>query len=231
MKEKQFLVFDWDGTLLDSTEPGLLKIEHALSRLNLPCPNREILRKKIGMKPQELFTSLLKEHSLNGSSYEDFCHFYKEIPEEYPDNGEIFETLKRLKKFGFLIGLLTSRSNESWLKSCQVIGFDSSIFDFKQTACHYYHHKPSGRVFGPIINWAKHHGVYAHQILYFGDTINYDYQATLNSGQAIDFIGIVSGVNTYQEFLAAGLAKEQIVSSISNLPLFLNNLIKERVEF
>jgi len=230
MKEKQFLVFDWDGTLLDSTEPGLLKIEHAMSQLNLPCPSREILRQKIGMKPQELFTSLLENNGANGSSYENFCHFYRGIPEEYPSNGEIAQTLKRLKEFGFLIGLLTSRSHESWLKSCQVTGFDNNIFDFKQTACHYYHHKPSGRVFGPIINWAKHRGISAHQILYFGDTINYDYQATLNSDSAIDFIGVVSGVNTYQEFIAAGLSKEQIIPSIYDLPLFLNNLIRERVE-
>jgi phosphoglycolate phosphatase-like HAD superfamily hydrolase len=230
MKEKKVLTFDWDGTLLNSTESGYMKVEHSLAQMGASCPSRNFLRQHWGMPAEKIFKLILKESGLNGDSYTNFCQIYESIDEDYPLMKNIESTLLQLQEFDFKICLITSRTSESWLRSCDIMKFDASIFDFAQTTTHYYHSKPSGRVFGPLINWARTHGYGAEKIVYFGDTVTYDFKATKDSNPVIDFVGVVSGVSTKEEFLQAGLDDEQIINSYSELPLFLHNLIKAKVE-
>jgi phosphoglycolate phosphatase len=230
MEEKRIIIFDWDGTILDSTEIGFRKIEQTLVNLDLPILPREILRKNWGMKAENLFKFICQEIGVNQINSKDFYLAYRQIEGGYSVNEEMVKSLDRLKEAGFLIGLLTSRTNEGWLKSCKMINFDHKRFDFIQTATHYYHHKPSGRVFGPIVNWARTHDYQPEQIIYFGDTIAFDFLAAKNSSPAIDFVGIVSGVNTYKEFRLAGLAEDKIIPSFEQVPMFLNKLIEKKIK-
>lgn len=230
MKEKKVLAFDWDGTLIDSTGYGMRKIEAIFSEFNLEPPCRAELRRIWGIRVELLYHHISKYMLNDIISAEEFKDLYVSVIDDYPSMKEVTDVLARLKEFGYKLALITSRSHDSWLKTCQELQFDYKSFDFIQTATHYYHHKPSGRVFGPIINWAKRHRIRPDEIVYFGDTIKYDYLATQDSNPVLDFIGVASGVNTVSEFEAAGVPFGNIVGSYNEMPHFLNKLIQQRVE-
>lgn len=228
MKEKRILAFDWDGTILKSTEIGFKKVEDTLKALNLKCPPREFLKKHWGMEANELFKLLLKECGGNGYTFEELCVVHRNFEEAYPDIHYVEYIFYRLKKAGYKIALITNRSNGSWLKSCKLSNFNPKCFDFVQTKDHFHIKKPFGRVFGPLINYARRHDIKPEQIIYFGDTIAYDYQATLNCEPPIDFIGVCSGVNTKEEFIAAGLSPDRIIGSYEDVFVYLNNIIQQK---
>ena len=230
MKQKKVLIFDWDGTLLDSTEAGYIKVEKTLELLGLEIPPREFLKKYWGMRADKLVELILQNTGNNDVSYDNFCEVYDLINEEYPSIEKTYESLIRLKSLNYKVGLITSRTSDSWLKTCKITNFDSNCFDFTQTATHFYHHKPSGRVFGPLLNWIKHHGFIPSETVYFGDTVDYDLKATQNSIPPIDFVGVVSGVNSRNDFLEAGVHPSRIINSCNEVPKFLNRLIQQKVE-
>jgi len=64
-------------------------------------------------------------------------------------------------------------------------------------------------------------------IFYFGDTLKYDYAAVKKSGFPMKFIGIASGVNTVEEFKAAGIPESRIVPSFDEFAGFLRGLAAE----
>ncbi len=229
MKEKEVLIFDLDGTLVDTTHIGFRKVNKNLARLGLPPVSEDFLRLHWGKKAEEIFTLICQEAGATEGQLADFIEYDKTMIEEYHIHPGIRWMLESLHSQGFLLGLVASRTQESFNLICNRIGLDCRYFSFLQTATHYYHHKPSGRVFGPMINWARRRGYSPEQIVYFGDTVNYDFAATQNSNPPIDFVGIVSGANTKEEFLAAGLPVERIVPSFEDFPLFLQSMIRAKV--
>ena len=230
MKEKKVLIFDWDGTLLNSTESGYKKVEKTLEKLGIMPPPREFLKKHWGMRADKLINLILQVTKNHNISYNDFNDTYYLVEEKYPSIEEVYEILISLKNFGYKIGLITSRTSESWLKCCSIINFNTKCFDFTQTINHFPHHKPSGRVFGPLLNWTKSHGYMPNDVVYFGDTVSYDLKATRDSNPSIDFVGVSSGVNSKEDFLDAGVNASRIINSYEELPPFLNRLIQQKVE-
>lgn len=230
MKDKQIITLDWDGTSINSTEIGFIKLEAALKELNLVCPPREFLRKHWGMEVSQLYKLILNEIGNHGYTCNELAYVYENNKKEYPDLKNVELTLNQLKSFGYKIALITSRKYKSWLECCRLSNFNPKTFDFIQTIYHCNHQKPSGRVFGPLINWARRHDLGPEHIVYFGDTIAYDYQATLNCEPPIDFIGIVSGVNTKEEFIQAGLSPDRIIDSYDDVLVYLKQLIQQKVE-
>lgn len=230
MKQKKVFIFDWDGTLIDSTKCGIEKIQSVFIRLGVAMPPEEVIKRACGMRIDLLFDKLTKEF-LNGKiTAGQFAKIYYQAEESYPKMGKIIETLNTLKAFGYKLALITSRSNESWLKSCKSLDFDYDFFDFTQTSCHYYNHKPSGKVFEPIVKWASGFNYAPDNLVYFGDTVAYDLAATKDHQPSIDFVGVVSGVNTIDEFINAGVKECNIVSSYSELPEYLKQFVEVNVE-
>src|SRR5680860_1909238 len=78
-------------------------------------------------------------------------------------------------------------------------------------------------------NWAKTRGIKPGEMVYFGDTISQDLKATRDFSPSLDFVGVVSGINTREEFLDAGVPLCRIVD-FGKLPNFLHNIIREKVE-
>jgi beta-phosphoglucomutase-like phosphatase (HAD superfamily) len=230
-EKKQFLMFDLDGVLVDSTTLSCQKIDIILDSLNLPLVPRSFLIKHWGMKMSDMFDLIGAEI---GASPEQIKLMNKLEPEvslnlPYTFRRETFEALLNLGMLDYYVGLLTSRSNASLQQVTSQTGMPLSLFHKVQTTDHWPHHKPSGRVFGPFANWANTRGVKPEQMVYFGDTISQDLVATQNYELPIDFVGVVSGVNTREEFLAAGVPDCRIVDFV-DLPDFLYRVMRQRTE-
>jgi FMN phosphatase YigB (HAD superfamily) len=131
--------------------------------------------------------------------------------------------------FEYYVGLLTNRSNSSLQQVMTQAKIPEKLFNKIQTTDHWQHHKPSGRAFGPFANWATSHGFKPEHMVYFGDTISQDLRATQNYEWPIDFVGVVSGVNTREEFLEAGVQSCRIVDFV-DLPIFLNKIMRQKTE-
>jgi len=229
MREKKFFVFDLDGVLVDSTNLGCQKVQIILERLGLPAIPQAFLAKHWGMKFDSFFKLIAQELGATLEQAQQMIDLEPAVCLELPYKfeKELFEALSNLKKFDYYVGLITSRSRRSLAQVVEQTSINLSVFDKIQTTDHYYHHKPDGRVFGPFINWARTHGVWPGQMVYIGDTVDNDFVATRDSDPPIDFIGVVSGANTREDFLRVGVKNNRILE-FTELPEYLNLVIRKK---
>ena len=224
--KKKFLIFDFDGVIVDSTMIGFRKINKNLSGLNLPEVSENFLRKHWGKKADDLFSLVCEEVGASQEKKENFKMRDAYMLEEYALSSEVVAALSELQETNY-IGLLTSRTDNSLYNLANKIGLDLNMFDFIQTADRCSYTKPDGSVFKPLLEWVRALGFAASDVVYFGDTIDYDYAATQNCQPRIDFVGVASGVNTVRDFLNAGLGLCQIVPYFTKLPWFLSKVEKQ----
>lgn len=229
LDQKKFFIFDLDGVLVDSTRLGCQKIELILERLDLPAIPHSFLIKNWDKKMSEIFDIVGAEIGASESQVALMNEMEPRVSLELPYkfSREIFETLLNLRMLEYYTGLLTSRTNANLQQVVNQTGMPLSLFHKVQTADHWPHQKPSGRAFGPFANWANAHGLKPEHMVYFGDTISQDLRATQNYEWPIDFVGVVSGVNTREEFLDAGVSLCRIVD-FADLPYFLNKVMREK---
>jgi phosphoglycolate phosphatase-like HAD superfamily hydrolase len=234
MEKLRILCFDFDGVIVDNTLLGYQKSNQITAELGLPPVPVSLLREHWGKRASDLAAIICRHHGRETAyNIAYFIRRIREINIHADLNKNLLVSLLALSEAGFLIGIITSRDRDELQKHAEEIGLDLNIFDYIQTLDDYPCHKPSGDVFKPLFQWAHDldRGLAAKNIAYFGDTVKCDYQAVKNArlqGQAIKFIGVCSGVNTYEEFLAAGLEGKEIVKSHDVLPLFLEKIIRNK---
>jgi phosphoglycolate phosphatase-like HAD superfamily hydrolase len=231
LENKKFLIFDVDGVLVDSTALSCQKIDIILDSLNLPAIPRPFLIKNWGIKLPDLFELISQEIGASPEQTKLMNELEPQVSLElhYEFSREIHEALLNLRILGYYVGLLTNRSNASLQRLAIQTAMPLPLFHKIQTPDHWPHPKPSSRTFGPLANWANMHGVKPEGMVYFGDTISQDLKATQNYELPIDFVGVVSGVNTREEFLAAGVPDCRIVDFV-DLPDFLYKVMRQRTE-
>jgi len=217
--------FDFDGTSIDTTIKGFDKVNTALKMVGLSPVSYNYLRPLWGEKFDILANTVCRHVGGTTEQVQAFIEAEKEIPFTCEINEEFFSTLAELRQRGFLISLLTSRDIDSLFQLSKSLEFDLDVFNYIQTPEDTKYHKPDGRVFEPLFEWATTKNCQPENIIYFGDTVKYDLAATLNSKPPIKFVGVVSGVNTAPEFFAAGV--KDIVFSISDLPEYLKSIANE----
>ncbi len=224
---KKILAFDLDGTLIDTTGIAFRRINNILNELGLPSLSHAVLKKFWGKKVKKLFRFICKEAGANKEQRKAFFKRDLEIISnfDFEVSEELLFALKSLKQNGILLALITSRSLNSLKKLAKKSGISleelKKVFDFIQTGNCYRYKKPDGRVFRPLLRWAHSQGLNANNIVYFGDTTQYDLAATKNSKPKIDFIAVASGIHEVQDFYKAGLSEKEIISSFEELPSYL----------
>lgn len=231
MKRKKFFIFDLDGTLLNNTHIGFMRVNQNLEMMGMPPVSEKFLRSHWGIPAKDIWKLICEESGATPEKEELLLKndVYMSKIMDYKASAKLMLAIAMVKKFDIFTGILTSRTAASLDVAIKQTGLDLTLFDYIQTITHFPYHKPNGRVFGPAINWAMAKKLLPEDIVYFGDTIKYDYAATLNANPPLDFVGIISGVNTYEEFLAAGLPTCRI-TTYEKLPHFLHHSIKELVE-
>src|SRR3990167_5685323 len=123
MKIKAVL-FDLDGTLLDTTEFVLQAYEHVLHNHKLPTKPRAIVSSLIGKHIKECYqilTGLEKVEHLIASHF-DFQDRHYHLATPYEDT---LYTLERLKKNGIKQAVITTRYGPSVVETLK----RSQIFD------------------------------------------------------------------------------------------------------
>lgn len=124
------------------------------------------------------------------------------------------ETLEILKQ-RYSLSIVTNRESTTLLEIMKAREINPLLFERIQSSNDTDYDKPDPRVFDDLLIRYS-----ANQVLYVGDHHQADWLAA--SGAGISFVGVLSGgISTKEDFLDAGVPKNQILSSLAEIPNFI----------
>lgn len=178
------LLFDLDGTLLDSSEGIYNSVRYAEKKMGLIPVSNDILREFVGPPPKEMYS---KVYDLDEESAQRATMFHREYSEKkgiyesvpYPN---IQLVLQELKRKGYILGVATLKKQslaDEVLKYTKMNYFDVIVGMDPE--------EKSSKV--DIIRTAME-CVNCSEAIMIGDT-EYDYRGALAAG--IGFIGVLYG--------------------------------------
>lgn len=125
MKTITTILFDIDGTILDTSDFIIKATEHALSVLGYKVPERAAIAKHVGKAFPDFYFSITgsdKDTEKLIEAHRAFQYSNLNLAKPFPKS---IDTLNNLKKKGYKLGAVTSRSKKT---SHQTL-IDAGIFD------------------------------------------------------------------------------------------------------
>lgn len=209
------VVFDVDGTLIDSQHAIVAAMTEAYVAHGLPAPSREAIRGVVGLSVAEAVAELSREatgHPLDaiGDVFKDsFRSSLARAPDEsglFPGAAEIIETLSA--RDGVLLGLATGNSRRGVERFVERYGLEGR-FVTTQSA----DDAPSKPHPAMLVQAAVEAGVRADQVVMIGDT-SFDMAMAVSAGARA--IGVSWGYHAPDRLHAAGA--ERVLGSFDELP-------------
>jgi phosphoglycolate phosphatase len=197
MKNHQLIVFDWDGTLIDSEARIVNCMRAAITDLELPARTTEALRNVIGLGLQEALNTLYPGH--DDGLYQQLVERYRHhflVQDDTPS--ELFEgvttLLDTLNERGHYLAVATGKGRVGLDKSMEETGL-RDYFHFTRCADET-RSKPHPQMLQEIM---ERLGVDPRETLMVGDT-EYDLQMANNAGAAA--LAVSYGVHDKARLLA-----------------------------
>lgn len=175
MKLKAIL-FDVDGTLLDTREFIFQASEHTLTKHGFKIPKREMMATFVGGSLKRFYEKVAPrgEFKLLRKTQGEFQLNNVHLVSLFP---EVAETLKKLKRWGFKLGAITSRHKETLIEILEYSGI-IKFFDVVISADDVKYTKPHPE---PILKALKKLKVKPEDALVVGDAV-YDIEAGKKAG-------------------------------------------------
>jgi len=185
------IVFDWDGTLMDSVSKIVETMQSSAKHLGLPIPNYDQAKDVIGMSLLPALKQLFNIHDDKAAM--DLFHTYKK---QFKDHAQIssplfngaIELLEMLKQRGYILAVATGKGRQgldhNWHHSNTKHFFSASkTADDAQS-------KPSPDMLQQILSELN---LSADQVLMVGDTT---YDMAMAEAINMDRIGVSFGVHS-----------------------------------
>lgn len=208
------LVFDWDGTLVDSTAHIVRSIQSACADLSLPVPLPERASHVIGLGLRDALAHVLP--GLDESRYHEVAerysyHFLRGDAHITAFFG-VAEGLARLQDSGFELAVATGKSRRGLDRSLQALGLGAR---FAATRCaDEGMPKPHPEMLQTLM---RDRGIVAERTLMIGDT-THDLQMAINAGTPA--VAVAYGAHPRESL--EGLAPLACLDSFGELLLWLN---------
>jgi len=192
----ELLIFDWDGTLMDSEARIVASVEAAVEDLGLTSPGRDAIRNIIGLGLREAVHTLFPDggdhlHLDIAERYR--AHFFasSETPALLFEGArEVIETLHGV---GYLLAVATGKGRSGLNHALETTGL-GDFFHATRTADETFS-KPHPEMLHEILDVL---GVPARQALMIGDT-EYDLQMAANA--RMPSLGVDYGVHERERLL------------------------------
>jgi len=133
-KQYDLLVFDWDGTLMDSAAAITSSLRAACADLELPIPSEERARYIIGLGLNDALKYVLPEFPVAGypALLERYRHHFLRQDRDTILFAGVTETLRVLHDAGFMLAVATGKSRQGLNRSLQATGLEKR---FHATRC------------------------------------------------------------------------------------------------
>lgn len=207
------IVFDWDGTLMDSTAGITLAIREAARDLDLPVPSREQASHVIGLGLQDALRAAVP--GLEPARYGDFVASYRRHFLAQQDAMVLFpgvrELLDALRGRGYRLAVATGKSRRGLDHALQVTGLGSQ---FVASRCaDETRPKPDPAMLHELM---AEFALPARDLLMVGDT-SHDLGMARSAG--VDAVAVTYGAHAPESLRA--LAPRALVGSVKELDRWL----------
>ena len=212
----KLVIFDLDGTILDTLEDLYQATNYMLRKSHLPDRTREEVRSFVGNGIYHLVELALPpicQKDFIDLAFEDFNDYYKDHCniETKPYNG-IIEVMKQLKKEGYLLAVVSNKSDYAVQSLCE--SYFPGIFDYVAGMRENVRKKPYP---DSIYEVCSHLGIEIKDSLYIGDS-EVDIETARNAN--IELITVSYG------FRDEAFLKEKGAKTIVSTPNELLSYIK-----
>ncbi len=198
----KLIIFDLDGTLLDTIEDLANATNHALKQFNFPLHDTATYRFFVGNGINKLIERALPEEHKNADTISmvkhEFLKYYMfhadDCTKPYPG---ISELLSKLQREGYQLGVASNKMHDATVDLVKrffpEISFTSVLGQRDGIPV-----KPSPEILNEIVSTA---GVLKSETLYIGDS-GIDAQTAINAN--IQFTGVLWGFRPRRELEEAG---------------------------
>ena len=195
-KRYDLIVFDWDGTVMDSTAVIAGSIQSACRDLGLSIPSDEAARHVIGMGLTQALRHAVPDapESMYPQLTERYRHYFLAQDEAIPLFAGARETIAELHSAGHSLAVATGKSRNGLSRAMQASGMQS-YFHASRTADETFS-KPHPAMLLEIMDEL---GISASRALMVGDT-THDLQMAINAG--VDAIGMTHGAHPEEQLRA-----------------------------
>jgi len=183
----KLLVFDWDGTLMDSQQEIISCFQWATRDLEMQQPSAEAIRNIIGLGMKEAITSLMPElvtQEQQAELVERYRHYYfspEKPPSELFDG--VFDMLKSLQEQDYFLAVATGKGRRGLDGVLQNTGLDE-VFHYSRCVDEAYS-KPHPQMLEDVMDYL---GASTDETLMIGDT-EYDLLMAENANVASVAVG------------------------------------------
>lgn len=221
----RLLVFDWDGTLMDSEAHIIHCMVSAFADLGLPVPEANAIRNVIGLGLVEAVAGLFHRAPDRDSAQwtamvEPLAqayrrHFFADTTSPADLFPQVVETLELLANQGYLMSVATGKSRRGLDKVLRET--DLGHFFIATRCADETFSKPHPEMLNQLLDYA---GIEPREAVMIGDT-EYDLLMARNAGT--DAIGVCYGVHEPQRL--RNLEPLACLEQIADLPGFLKSRI------
>lgn len=221
----KLIVFDCDGTIVDSQAGIVLSMEHAFKSLRMVPPTREQTLAVVGLSLLEACSALAPEAEA-GTCIELSEHYkaaFRDLDRNPADADVLFplakETIAQLAaRDNHLLAIATGKSRRGVDRMCEREGWQSYFVTIQTSDDH-----PSKPHPSMLLQAMAEAGVTPGDTVMVGDT-TYDVDMARAAGVAS--IGVAWGYHTVAELKTAGA--NRIVESFADLPAALDGVLGVR---
>jgi phosphoglycolate phosphatase len=205
----RLIVFDWDGTLMDSAAAITVSIQEAARDLGLPVPARETASHVIGLGLQDSLRHAVP--ALPAAQYAEFVDAYRRHFREREDAMELFpgvrELLEELRAGGQRLAVATGKSRRGLDRALEATGL-GPYFEASRCADET-SPKPDPAM---LLELMAEIEVTREQALMVGDT-SHDLEMARSAG--VDAVAVAYGAHPGESLRA--LAPRALVASVQEL--------------
>ena len=192
----KLLVFDWDGTLMDSQMEIISCFQLAAKDAGIDQPSAESVRNVIGLGMREAIKGVfpeLAEHQDRETQIDDFIGHYRThyfSPDKPPSTlyDGVYDMLNDLYKQEYFMSVATGKGRNGLNLALSRTNLDS-VFHF--TRC--VDEAPSKPHPQMLEDCMEHWGVEPHETLMIGDT---EYDLEMASNAKVDSVGVFCGAHS-----------------------------------
>lgn len=194
------VIFDLDGTLVNSLDDLADSVNKVLASYNLPVYDVESYKYRVGNGIRKLMERSLPadKQNLLDEALEKFKAIYAEhnLDKTRPYDG-IMELLQKLQAHSIKLGVCTNKHDEAAKDIIRIL-FSDKVFDQIIGDKKGLKRKPDP---GKVLAIAKNWGIKPQEIAYLGDS-GVDMQTAVNAGMLA--VGVLWGFRTADELNANG---------------------------